>query len=513
MNKAKITKTNNKLVLLTLLAYLIPVIVLSSFGLYAIFDLDLMIYVLGGLSVFTGLLFLIKKNYQQSLENEVLISYKERELAEISQDWSAKETQIWQDCVKNIDLLVSKDSEWEALKPHTVAVAQFIAVRYERKELDLTILESLRAIEEVSRRFRKAVKEHLPAQEYIKLSHLKFGYDFYDGYAESGKTIYQVSNNVFRLGRALASPLQSIVSEFKDYLMKDLSSGAYENLTLNIKRMYLKEVASVCIDLYSGRLSFDPEELQASQVQQKDKERAFKGLEPIRVAVVGQVSAGKSSLINRLKKDVVSDVDIVPVTTDIKVFDFKLEDESAFSLVDLPGLDGSQKVKDLVLEQMMAADLIIWVLKVKQSARKLDTQLMNEFDSLFEKQENISKKKPYILGVLNQIDGLVKRDQLVSETEFFSKETEASSLVKDVIDYNQSILNYDGMVVTVLKDDKDCWGLVELEKAFSTQLAVLKSTQLNRQRLDTMNRATELKSHFRRLFKGTAKVINSSLRG
>lgn len=73
-------------------------------------------------------------------------------------------------------------------------------------------------------------------------------------------------------------------------------------------------------------------------------------------------------------------------------------------LVELPGFTSEDKAQQQALKQMIQADIVIWVLKANQSARDLDKQLFDKFTSFF--QQNTGKRRPVVIGVLNQIDKL-----------------------------------------------------------------------------------------------------------
>ena len=64
---------------------------------------------------------------------------------------------------------------------------------------------------------------------------------------------------------------------------------------------------------------------------------------PLRIAVAGQISAGKSSLINALLGRDVAEVDVIPTTDAARTYETTFDDVEAM-LLDMPGLDGSAKI-------------------------------------------------------------------------------------------------------------------------------------------------------------------------
>ena len=94
----------------------------------------------------------------------------------------------------------------------------------------------------------------------------------------------------------------------------------------------------------------------------------------MRVAVIGQISAGKSSVINAIAGEIKAEVSTVPTTDDVCVHKRDVDGIDLVHLVDLPGIDGKPETDELILEQLVNSDLIFWVLKANQPARELDAE-------------------------------------------------------------------------------------------------------------------------------------------
>ena len=507
-HKITLIQRSSLIVWLALAAYIIPLAVFFGLGLYFAYILEILPEILISLTLVTLVLVFIKIGFQKSLSKELSVCSDQRLLAAASPNWSAQEKVIWSASGAKVDELLLEDDDWIALQNHAIQIARFVAEKFNRKELDMTIPEALRAIEVVSQRFRKEVKENLPANEYIRLSHLRWGYDVYENYGSTAKQVYKA----YRVSRVAINPFHAMLSEIKSILLESLSNSSYENLSQNLKKLFLQEVASVCIDLYSGRLSFDEGDLHETQASVEDQQKMFKGLEPLRVVIVGQVSAGKSSLINRIKQDIVADVDIVPSTSGILVYDFLLDGVEAFSLVDLPGIDGQEKSQKLILKELKNADIVFWVLKANQSARKLDKELLELFRSEDASIENRSVKMPNIIGILNQTDRLIANTSLDYDFDYQQPKTDKEKLLHDALQYNQQLLGLEFVLPLVCKDEATAWGLDELETVLIEQLSSAKSKQLNRESIELMNSNTAITEQFSRLFRGTSKLIKSGLK-
>ena len=112
-------------------------------------------------------------------------------------------------------------------------------------------------------------------------------------------------------------------------------------------RLLILEIGRASIDLYSGRLALSDEDLRAAR--ESDMAATADAVVPIRIVLIGQVNAGKSSLLNALAR------------------------------VDLPGLDESTDTAAELLVQAERADLIMWVASATQPARGPDRKRLDDF--------------------------------------------------------------------------------------------------------------------------------------
>jgi small GTP-binding protein len=123
-----------------------------------------------------------------------------------------------------------------------------------------------------------------------------------------------------------------------------------------------------------------------------------------RVAIVGPVNSGKSTLFNRLQGHEVSPVSAVPGTTR----ELQHEQWGPFSLTDTPGfgeVDGVDRAS-IALQGVQAAEVIVLVLDVISGVRHTDYALLRQLKAT---------AKPVVV-VLNKIDLLKEdRDRVISD--------------------------------------------------------------------------------------------------
>lgn len=74
-------------------------------------------------------------------------------------------------------------------------------------------------------------------------------------------------------------------------------------------------------------------------------------------------------------------------------------------MLDLPGLDGTKASKDATLQELLAADMVIWVLRANRPAREIDRDVLQEFRGYF--AENPARRRPPVFPVLTCVDTLV----------------------------------------------------------------------------------------------------------
>uniref|UniRef100_UPI0018E44F42 GTPase family protein n=1 Tax=Vibrio splendidus TaxID=29497 RepID=UPI0018E44F42 len=277
------------------------------------------------------------------------------------------------------------------------------------------------------------------------------------------------------------------------------------------KQALLDEVAAVAIDLYSGRFSIEDEALKASDVSEVDEQRFAPELEPVRIVLVGQTSSGKSSLINALKQELVAEVDVLPSTDTSTVYNAFVDDNDV-RVVDLQGLDGNPKTEALMLKEMTQADVVLWVLKANQSARELDKQLKDKFDAFYDDPKNISRKKPIVVSVVNQVDRLKPVDEWQPPYDLENPTSTKAKIIAQALEYNHMLLKTDIVLPLAIAPEKAEFGLEVLKRTLIEGIADANNVQRNRQRLEAMKRGTSIKGQLNKAVKAGKKVAPSALK-
>jgi small GTP-binding protein len=177
---------------------------------------------------------------------------------------------------------------------------------------------------------------------------------------------------------------------------------------------YIKKIGYYAIQLYSGHIVLDEDAFKqhVTTASRDDLER-FQNREeklaeePLRILVLGQVKAGKSSLINALFGEVKALVDVVPTTSTVYPYLLERQGLETAIILDTAGYQDSDNPKRPLTEarkEVLRSDLILMVCSARSAARHADHLLLQELRLLF--QQHTEETLPSILVVLTYIDQL-----------------------------------------------------------------------------------------------------------
>jgi hypothetical protein len=164
--------------------------------------------------------------------------------------------------------------------------------------------------------------------------------------------------------------------------------------------------------------------------------------ESVRLLVLGQAKAGKSSLINALLGEAGARVDVVPCTRSIRRHRATMPGSTVdFSLLDSPGYGDDGLPIELLQEIQEAAtgsDLVLLVLDATQPARNRDVEMLDAVRSAF--ADHPERKLPPVLAVLTHIDGLRPVLEWSPPYDWRDPKRPKEHSIRDAVDYNAGIL-------------------------------------------------------------------------
>jgi len=320
-------------------------------------------------------------------------------------DWSDHDRIIWQKSSIDIEDELGNPPEWQQLPELALRQISAVATHYNGDKnnvrFQFTLPEALLVVSVASERYRTQVMQHVPFAERITIASLVSAYER-QSQIKSGLTWF---NRIRRTVR-LANPAAAVVGELRDKLTGRVLGQASASLQTDLKRLLLQEIVQVSIDLYSGRLKVSDSELASyrSTAGTTDEQHMMQAAEPLRVVLLGQVSAGKSSLINALIDSLAAETDILPATDKTTVYILTTTDNHYLHLIDTPGINNSGQHQKLLAEMAGNADMILWVARANQPARAADQAVNAELNTFF--RQHPERRKPPVALVLTHVDQL-----------------------------------------------------------------------------------------------------------
>ena len=222
-----------------------------------------------------------------------------------------------------------------------------------------------------------------------------------------GQSAFFLATSIVNPARLLTYPLWRGTGRVVVELQNELIRSFYQQ--------YLSHIGYYLIEMYSGRLKGGSRAYQqqfgyvanALHAAGGDASQLMNLADTsTTIAIMGQVKAGKSSLINALIKDDVATTSILPETRHVHCYQFSLPDSKAqIRLLDTPGYseaDISKRQRSETNAASEAADIILLVMAANAPARQSDVQMVRELRKHY--QEHPRLRPPPIIGVFTHID-------------------------------------------------------------------------------------------------------------
>lgn len=487
---------------LVMTAVILPVLVLFCFGVYALFKYGYILYFTGLLSLCAVLggsgLWIIRKK-----SGPAVLEHLHESMVQPSRDWSDFDLEVWKETNQHIEVILKEDSLWSDMSIHAKTVVAFVAEKFHgrgnRKELTFSAIELLKMMEEVSRRYRMTLKKHVPYIEKVNISTLKMFYDHKDKASKAGRLW-----NLYRSYRVFTP--HGLLAEARGIIISRMFSGVSQELQSRLKLAFLQEVTSVAIDLYSGRFKFD-EDLRIDTHEEDAGNMALKP-NPLRICMIGQVSAGKSAVVNTLTGNIRAEVSRLPSTDRVAIYQCLIDGHEVMHIVDLPGLDGDEKNDQFILEQIVRSDMVLWVVKANQPSRSLDTLLYSKLNSFYMEPVNRSKKKPVFIGILSHVDRLKPEREWKPPYNLESPDTPKAQTIKAALAYNKNLLKMEEWIPVCVAENKKHFNVLKIGSAIAAGYDAALQTQFNRARLGT-NAGPGFNEAFRRLKNSTSALFKN----
>lgn len=288
-------------------------------------------------------------------------------------DWSEAERAAFARAGARIRARLPAPVPWDRFPALALAEVEAVAADLSggrRGALDFTAPEALLLVGRLAERARRILRDQVPFADRLPVQALWWVWRQKD----RARIAAQGGWLVWRGVRLVLNPAAAVLREVEGRMAATLGDRLGAAVTRDLQVRLLDEAARAALELYSGRLRFSEAELAAAARAEAVREAVAPDEAPLRVVLVGQVGAGKSSLLNALAGEDLAETDAAPAT------DRPMAVEAVLGglpvrLVDTPGLDGSDRRREAAAAEALRADLLLWVLRADRPDRGPDHAL------------------------------------------------------------------------------------------------------------------------------------------
>ncbi|MFA7665032.1 MAG: GTPase [Burkholderiaceae bacterium] len=413
-------------------------------------------------------------------------------------EWSDREEQVYQSLLQDIRDRLRTPVDWPALQPIAWEILESAAQRLSdgrRHALDFSLPEALLLADRILMRLRETLRTDIPYSDRISLRNLLWLWAHRDRLQAGAR----VARTGWRISRLARSPVAAIAQEIQNLLLSDAGETLRSLSVTQLQALVLEELARAAIDLHAGHLRFSDAELLRIELGSEITDRRILAQpdQALRLLIVGQISAGKSTLVNALLGESRAETDMAPTTPAPTRHDL-LIDGTPFHLIDTHGIDGSDAVAIDLLAQMLDSDLIVWVIRANRPARAPDVDLLARFDA--ELTRRPGRRRPPLIVAVTGVD-LLLEGWPFPEDRIPAGELERIASILSAIRQDMG----DESVVPV-RAAAPVWNIDLLAASISDATAEALMTQRNRRRIEGHEQQRGWRTQLRRSASGTASL-------
>ncbi len=297
-------------------------------------------------------------------------------------------------------------------------LAQELAVFYHPGARDpigaLTIPELLSVVELAAHDLNEMVQQYVPAGHLMRVNDWKRARQLSDW--------YNVANNAFWIVSSIFDPVNTGLRFLASRAGVQMPfQKLQQNIILWFYTAYVHRMGTYLIDLNSGRLKVGAtryrqllqakklaEEAKAAGVPPPEGVDAAEAVQRVTLTFMGQVKAGKSSLINALLGEQKARTQVTPTPNSAATYELDLPGiETKLFLNDTTGYGNEGPRKDDLAEtQEMAqrSDVLLLVMGAVDPGRQADLEMLKALKGWFDSRPDL--KMPPVLGVMTKVDML-----------------------------------------------------------------------------------------------------------
>jgi predicted GTPase len=286
------------------------------------------------------------------------------------------------------------------------AVARRFHPRSKQPLFDIPVPHVLWIVELVARDLRDACSANIPGSHILTINDL--------WKLKKLITLAPTLYRVYRLIGLVVNPVTALARELNILSQEQMLTGSTNDTKRWALQFAVRRTGFYAIELYSGHLAlrgveFDQYTSRASRraIASEKGRTAELESEPLRILILGQVKAGKSSLVNAMFGETRAAIDVVPRTKSVEPFLLERHGLRRAIILDTAGYEDPNQAAaalDQVRQEIMRSDLIVLVSSARTAARDADRRLLDEVRALF--QRNPDREFPPLVVALTFVDQL-----------------------------------------------------------------------------------------------------------
>ena len=342
------------------------------------------------------------------------------------------------------------------------AVAKEFHPKSKHPTYEIPVPHLLRIAELVTADLREAFSAHIPGSHILTINDLRK----LKKLAELAPTLHRI----YRVVALIINPATGIAREIGNIAqtkMLDASAGETKRWALQFAA---RKTGFYAIELYSGQLALRGVEFAPYRTERAKREiageaeqKAVLAEEPLRILVLGQVKAGKSSLINAMFGETRAAVDVVPRTKDVEPYLLERDGVRKAIILDTAGYEDASRTKEAVdqaRDEIMRSDLVLLVVSAATAARDADRRLLDEVRELFQKDPNV--EFPPLVVVLSHVDRVRPFREWNPPYDLANPTSEKARQIRDSVEATAADLAIDvGRVVPVCLAEESRYNVEE----------------------------------------------------
>lgn len=421
--------TRNRIIVLGLLAVL-PIAFLMGVGFYHLWDTGWLFWTWWPMMGCIAAAYILAWRWQKSMRRQVAdepppLHYTDRD----EMAWKKIEERI-----RNTEKISADDlGGIQLYVDEAQGMAKELAAIYHPDATDpvsnLTIPEVLAVVELAAHDLSELAQTYLPGGHLLTLDHLRKARTAHKWYKRASGTFWAASAvlDPIRTGMRYVAAQAGLGKPFD--MLKD-------NVFLWFYAQYVRRMGHYLIELYSGRLRIGVKRYRELQTQHDEPNLPTAPSSPtpdipddtrpigkdaiivmngnsamaaqaraVIIAIIGQVKAGKSSLINALLGDRRAETDVIPMTRGISRYELRAANGSKLVLLDTVGYNQAGPDADQfddTVEAAREADLVFFVTHARNPGRDADVKLWHDLKDYFTDRPEL--KMPPVLCVMTHVD-------------------------------------------------------------------------------------------------------------